>query len=791
MQNRKQLLNKLSLIGLFVLFLLVCLENSYSQEAKMYLKKDRNRYYLVVESDIPKIEYTVFGSPGKIYIVLKNWVIGKPRRISFKEYPIKQLYLSTKKGESIIETTLEDNFIMRCNENEKTLVCQLDKAKSEDIVALKLNEYIYEKDCDKFIMDYKTNRNLLYKQLHKEELSSYEKFLLECADKNKDYELFLEASNYIQSLGFPLDDKTKIKKIHLLHKLKRYNDVITEGNILLGELKKKPEEYEVATLVMDSLLAIGQTQRAFSMLKNYSLINVPERYRADLTKVYGKFYYQNDFYFASYMYLKKALEMDPSVIKYDNIALFQLGVSAYKLKKFDEAIKYLLLAVNLHPDMRNEAGEALYIIGTIHKDRREKDKALWIFNQTALLYPNTKGGALAKLNIAIAEKEKNPSEAIRLLRSILNLYNYPDVRELALINLAECCELVKDEKEALALYRQFVNEFPKSSFYQKALDRLKNLELGEIEKAYKEKKLEEAVVRASNFIKTYKDDPLIKEAYRIAKKAINDILEKSIAEKNCFMATKIWKEYKEMIDIDVKNGEYAFEIAKCLYLNNASEAINIMEYIVEKFFKQFTKKSEVLNLLTDYYISNNTYSKLENIIKNFNNHIDPIILNKGVKKLSEFYFISKNIKELESTKKINNIYQQTLGYIDYLSVVLYLENKEIEKAINLLEGKRIMKFYPHQDEKLRMIIARELLERKNYKNGLKMLEKIVNIYTKGKYRDEALFLLGYYSTSKKQKNLWWSILESEYKNSYWYKELQSIKLAEETIKWAQKAILNR
>ncbi len=790
----KSLKKKFTPIIILISFylLLIFMPNTLkAQEGDVYLKRERDRYFIGIDTKNLDFNYSLFGKEGEITIVIENWVSKEHKKIDFKDAPIRSIEISPKDKKTFIKVITDHNYILKCKKEKTGLLCELSKGKNEDYITLRLNEYMYKDECEKFIDDYRAIRSNLYKVLSKDDLIRYEKFLLDCADRGKDFDLFLEASNYIQSLGYNLDPATKIKKINLLYRLKRYRDVVTEGGILLSELRGKPEEYTVAITLMDALITLGERDRVLNMIKGYDIMKIPEKYRAGIIKIYGKLYYNSDLYFASYLYLKKAMGLDPYLIKMDNLALFQLGLSAYKLKKYDEAIRYLLLAVNLHPDMIEESGEALYIIGTIHKDKGETDKALWIFNQTSILFPNTKGGALSKLNLAIYKKKDKPSEAIRELQAILSLYKYPDVRELALYNLAECYELLDKDEDAIKTYKQFLSEFPKSSLYKNAYDAIKKLEYKGIEKAFNENRLEEAVVRASNFLKEYKDDPLAKDAYEIAKKAINKILENYITQKNCPMISKIWREYNNMIDIDVKNGTLAFEMVKCIYPTNSTGAITIAEHIFTNLFKQFPNKEELINLLAKDYITNSKYQKLENLTLNYNGFMDKNILNDAIYKLANWNYINKNIDKLEKLSNIKNVSSKNLSYIDYLLITWNLENKNFKKAMEILRKNRLLENLPEKDEKIRMIIARELIDQGNYKEAMNLLTRIVNTYPRGKYTDEALFLLGYYSKNPKIKSMWWDMLEKNYKESPWYKELQAIKLAEETQEWAKKVISNR
>lgn len=764
-------------------------ETTLSQEIKVYTETKGGTITLKLKSD-KKIDYMVIKDGESQSLIVKNYRVPTPASTRIDNEIIKNIIIETKGKDTYIKATIKEGYIIECTDKENTVTCKPKKADPKDVTVLRLNTALYHENCLEFKETYSHNRDMLYKSVNKKTLLIlYEEFLATCALKERDYTTFMEATSFLQNLQGKIPLDIRLRKLELLYRLNRLYDVITEGGVIISEHKGEEIEYKVAPLVIEALATRGRLTEAINMARKYEITKIPEKYKALFMKALGKTYYNSEIHFAAYLYYKNAFKLDPTLVKIDPLGLYQMGMSAYKTNKKEEAKELLLLAHNIHPEIRNEAGEALYIVGSIEKDKGKLEKAKWLFNMTATLYPETKGGVLAKLNLALLELKENPKRALMDLENIATSYSqFPDVKEIALFHIAKTYKEMGDLEKAIKTYEEFMKSFPKSSLIDEVRKNLKDITYQKIQEAYNGKRWEEVIVEGSKFLKEYKNDPFSHQVMNLIKLSLKQLIEESIKTNDCNMVTRIWNTYKNFIEIKEDDEITTYRIAECLYATNRDEAAHMLINILDKKFKLFPKKHELIDLLLEYFLDRKDKESIERLVYNYSNYIKYEKLKKVIRLLNNQYTKEGNLSGLYKLKGIEGLPNDVKADIDFnLSITLIDKGNlaEVEKIIN---EKNMLRNTPDKDELIRMLLARELILRNNTKKATEILEKFVNIYTRSKYVPEALFMLGYISKSKKSQNIWWEMLEKKYKTSYWYKELYARKFAEESIEWAKRIV---
>jgi TolA-binding protein len=154
--------------------------------------------------------------------------------------------------------------------------------------------------------------------------------------------------------------------------------------------------------------------------------------------------------------------------------LYYIGEAEFQLKRYAEARRYFLWALNIMPNIRDN-DIILTRVGDSYQFEGAHKAAKVIYNQVVKLFPDTDGGLVARIRLAEspAKDKDHPwdifqvaatTDALKTYNEILRKYPTRPVAELAQLKLGVFYYKKKDFPKALAVLEQLLQKNPRSSF---------------------------------------------------------------------------------------------------------------------------------------------------------------------------------------------------------------------------------------------------------------------------------------------------------------------------------------
>ena len=154
--------------------------------------------------------------------------------------------------------------------------------------------------------------------------------------------------------------------------------------------------------------------------------------------------------------------------------LYYIGEAEFQLKRFAEARRYFLWALNIMPDIRDN-DIILTRVGDTYQFEGAHKAAKAVYNQVVKLFPDTDGGLVARIRLAEspAKDKDHPwdifqvaatTDALKTYNEILKKYSHRPVAELAQLKLGVYYYKKKNYPKALAVLEQLLQTNPRSSF---------------------------------------------------------------------------------------------------------------------------------------------------------------------------------------------------------------------------------------------------------------------------------------------------------------------------------------
>jgi TolA-binding protein len=154
--------------------------------------------------------------------------------------------------------------------------------------------------------------------------------------------------------------------------------------------------------------------------------------------------------------------------------LYYIGEAEFQLKRYAEARRYFLWALNIMPAIRDN-DIILTRVGDSYQFEGAHKAAKVIYNQVVKLFPGTDGGLVARIRLAESPtKDKDhpwdifqvapTTDALKTYNEILRKYPTRPVAELAQLKLGVYYYKKGDYPKALAILEQLLQKNPRSSF---------------------------------------------------------------------------------------------------------------------------------------------------------------------------------------------------------------------------------------------------------------------------------------------------------------------------------------
>lgn len=154
--------------------------------------------------------------------------------------------------------------------------------------------------------------------------------------------------------------------------------------------------------------------------------------------------------------------------------LYYIGEAEFQLKRYPEARRYFLWALNIMPDIRDN-DIILTRVGDTYQFEGAFKAAKVIYNQVVKLFPDTDGALVARIRLAEspAKDKDHPwdifqvaptTDALKTYNEILKKYPTRPVAELAQLKLGVYYYKKEDYPRALAILEQLLQKNPRSPF---------------------------------------------------------------------------------------------------------------------------------------------------------------------------------------------------------------------------------------------------------------------------------------------------------------------------------------
>lgn len=178
--------------------------------------------------------------------------------------------------------------------------------------------------------------------------------------------------------------------------------------------------------------------------------------------------------------------------------LYYIGEAEFQLKRYPEARRYFLWALNIMPNIRDN-DIILTRVGDSYQFEGAYKAAKAIYNQVVKLFPDTDGGLVARIRLAESPgKDKDhpwdifqvaaTTDALKTYNEILQKYPTRPVAELAQLKLGVYYYKKGDYPKALAILEQLLQKNPRSSFRPEVEYTLDLTTVGYLENLRKENK---------------------------------------------------------------------------------------------------------------------------------------------------------------------------------------------------------------------------------------------------------------------------------------------------------------
>jgi TolA-binding protein len=223
-----------------------------------------------------------------------------------------------------------------------------------------------------------------------------------------------------------------------------------------------------------SYVADGKWSRALDEFRNVAEKYPDSRFRKDADwgqaqALFGMARYER----ASYL-LQDMDRRFPKLRLTEPELLYYIGEAEFQLKRYPEARRYFLWALNIMPDIRDN-DIILTRVGDSYQFEGAHKAAKVIYNQVVKLFPDSDGGLVARIRLAEspAKDKDHPwdifqvaatTDALKTYNEILKKYPTRPVAELAQLKLGVYYYKKKNYAKALAVLEQLLQMNPRSSF---------------------------------------------------------------------------------------------------------------------------------------------------------------------------------------------------------------------------------------------------------------------------------------------------------------------------------------
>jgi len=161
--------------------------------------------------------------------------------------------------------------------------------------------------------------------------------------------------------------------------------------------------------------------------------------------------------------------------KFQALALLHAGQAAGQLDQWQKSLKLLRRCTDQFPDS-DYAPEALYEQGWAQQKLGNSDEAVALYEQ---VIAKTGREVAARAQFMIGEiqfESKAHSEAVKSFLKVLDGYSYPKWQAEAAYEAGRCFEVLAKKTQAVELYRELIERFPKSDKVPLAKERVEQLE---------------------------------------------------------------------------------------------------------------------------------------------------------------------------------------------------------------------------------------------------------------------------------------------------------------------------
>ncbi len=754
--------------------------------AELYLVKEGKTSKIVFTS-ATRVRYEIKEpSNGVVHIILRNVRLKRLTRRKLSDPVIKSIEIKPLRDASLVVVTLLPTYYLQVKESYPPfkLVFTPAPLSQQQMIKTMLKRLYSQGKCSTFLANF---GRLSVARLTRKEAVAFYKMRLNCAEDERYWNDVVYSAEMLMRLV--TDDKEResiwLKKIKALFASKMYEETLAEGKLFIDKYKDYNADLAGAYMA-EAMIKLGRIDDAIILLKNLIKLHPDSPYLSNMYKALAKAYYLKSNFLASYMLMDKVYLNNRKLAESDSEAMFVYGNSAYRLGFKGKAKKILERTFNLHPSSK-EAAKALAVLGQIFADRGNWKVAEWFFRQCIRMFPNSKAAAISKIKLA------EHYESLGRYREALNLYteaeilypNMPKIIEVALYKKGLMLLRLGKYEEAIQTFKDFILRVPQSRFVQDAEKYIEEAEFLIAKRAYKQKRLEEAVKLLTQFAVRYPQNPHTKEAIELAGKALVEIVEDKYTRKDCAGILLFWDTYRNFFPMKVKSGLVTFHIAKCM-LNNfrQGEAIQLFEWIEKNLGLKFPKRKELLSYLASYYFDRQDFKKAKEIAEELVSISTAKEFPEIHMRLLKLYFTQgeyKKMLDLSVKMEKEKAPRKMLVYIFFLRALKDFEEGNRKGAyiqLRLFAKKKLALLeYPDRYQYAIVMLARMDYNDNNVDLAYKRYLWYFNAFPRGRYTDEALFMLGY--ISEKMRETFWNLCLKRYPNSHWSKEIRALRLAEE------------
>ena len=446
--------------------------------------------------------------------------------------------------------------------------------------------------------------------------------------------------------------------------------------------------------------------------------------------------------------------------------LYKLSSALFKKENYAEAEKYLKKYLSDYPHAKNRKEALLLFAETAYKNNRYED-ALIRYKNVVKEFPHTdeaklailgEGWSLSKLGrdkeaykiLKKAQAVEKKKDFIVLGDAAYNAGNFNEAianyrkalqeqgrREIALLKIGNTYFRIKQYEKAINTYNVLVKDFPMGDFAPNAF--LKKAEA--LRKLGKYKKSNEVL---KSLRKLYPTCELIARSFLISGDNYFDIGAFSDAKTSYQKVVSMLELPKDTFAIVPIGG-----IMKCIQkMDGEKRAAKFADTYIKRFSGTYLGEKIKMLKADMYYYAGKIKQAEAGYNEVLENRLKPKALYYQAKCLQS---LGENAKAENRLKMILNLFPDSkiASNASLLLAKLLFEDKEYSRSLKLLEGYKQL----NSDEDFEIaIIKAKLYLKLNYKNKAVEILKNVKDRTKGKWKAQALLLLGQIMTVDQKLN---------------------------------------